>query len=243
MTAQQLKNSILQMAVQGKLVPQDPNDEPASILLERIKAEKQELIKSGKIKNDKNSSEIFRGDSRNIPYEIPKSWVWCRLVELGEIIGGGTPKTNEADYWINGTVPWLTPADMRCVKGKYVSKGERYITEKGLSNSSAQLMPKGTILYSSRAPIGYIAIAINDICTNQGFKSIVPIIIELNQYLYYCLMERTSEIQSKASGTTFKEISGTEFGNTLIPLPPFSEQHRIVEKIEELMPIINNISK
>ena len=182
-------------------------------------------------------------NSDKIPYKLPDSWVWCRLVELGEVVGGGTPKTSEADYWNNGTIPWLTPADMKFINGKYVCQGERFINETGLSNSSAQLIPKGAILYSSRAPIGYIAIAGNDICTNQGFKSLVPICIEINQYLYYCLIERTPEIQSRASGTTFKEISGTEFGNTLIPLPPLSEQHRIAAKIDKLIPIINTIPR
>ena len=262
MTAQQLKNSILQMAVQGKLVPQDPSDEPASVLLERIKAEKQELIKAGKIKKDKKSSEIFRGASRNLPYayceqigkeirdisdeipfDIPDSWEWVRLSYLGEIVGGGTPKTGETSYWENGDIPWLTPADMKYVKGKYVSSGERFITEKGLNESSAQLMPMGTVLYSSRAPIGYIAIAENNICTNQGFKSLVPFLKEINLYAYYCLIAFTPDIQSRASGTTFKEISGAEFGRTIIPLPPLSEQHRIVAKIEELLPYIERYGK
>ena len=262
MKAQQLKNAILQMAVQGKLVPQDPNDEPASVLLERIKAEKQALIKAGKLKKDKKSSEIFRGASRNLPYafceqigkeirdisdeipfEIPDSWEWVRLSYIGEIVGGGTPKTGEISYWENGDIPWLTPADMKYVKGKYVSSGERFITEKGLNESSAQLMPMGTVLYSSRAPIGYIAIAENNICTNQGFKSLVPFLKEINLYAYYCLIAFTPDIQSRASGTTFKEISGAEFGRTIIPLPPLSEQHRIVAKIEELLPYIDRYDK
>jgi len=262
MTAQQLKNSILQMAVQGKLVPQNPDDEPASVLLERIRAEKQKLIKEGKIKKDKKSSEIFRGASRNLPYafceqigkeirdisdeipfEIPDSWEWVRLSYIGEIVGGGTPKTGETSYWENGDIPWLTPADMKYVKWKYVSGGERFITEKGLNESSAQLMPMGTVLYSSRAPIGYIAIAENDISTNQGFKSLVPFLKEINLYAYYCLIAFTPDIQSRASGTTFKEISGAEFGRTIIPLPSLSEQHRIVAKIEELLPYIEKYGK
>jgi type I restriction enzyme S subunit len=123
---------------------------------------------------------------------------------------------------------------MKNVKGKYVERGERDITMQGLNNSSAQLMPENTIVYSSRAPIGYIAIASNPLCTNQGFKSLVPHDNAVVLYCYYCLMERTSEIQSRASGTTFKEISGNEFSQTLIPLPPLAEQSRIVGRIEEL---------
>ena len=254
MTAQQLKNSILQMAVQGKLVPQDPNDEPASILLERIRAEKEQLIKEKKIKKEKNPSVIFRG-ADNLPYEkvgkndpvcivdevpfdIPESWEWVRLTTLGEIVGGGTPKTNIPEYWDKGNIPWLTPADMKFVTGKYVDKGERCITGEGLKGSSAHMMPAGTIVYSSRAPIGYIAIASTELCTNQGFKSLVPVLTCIDDYVYYCLIAFTPEIQSRASGTTFKEISGAEFGKTLIPLPPLAEQQRIVKRIEDVLPAL-----
>ena len=254
MTAQQLKNSILQMAVQGKLVPQDLNDEPASVLLERIRAEKEQLIKEKKIKKEKNPSVIFRG-ADNLPYEkvgknepvciadevpfdIPESWEWVRLTTLGEIVGGGTPKTNIPEYWDKGNIPWLTPADMKFVTGKYVDKGERCITEEGLKGSSAHMMPAGTIVYSSRAPIGYIAIASTELCTNQGFKSLVPVLTCIDDYVYYCLIAFTPEIQSRASGTTFKEISGAEFGKTLIPLPPLAEQQRIVKRIEDVLPAL-----
>ena len=254
MTAQQLKNSILQMAVQGKLVPQDPNDEPASVLLVRIRSEKEQLIKEKKIRKEKNPSIIFRGADNlpyekvgknepvcivdQIPFEIPESWEWVRLTTLGEIVGGGTPKTNIPEYWDKGNIPWLTPADMKFVTGKYVDKGERCITEEGLKGSSAHMMPAGTIVYSSRAPIGYIAIASTELCTNQGFKSLVPVLTCIDDYVYYCLIAFTPEIQSRASGTTFKEISGTEFGKTLIPLPPLAEQQRIVKRIEDVLPAL-----
>ena len=254
MTGKQLKDSILQMAVQGNLVSQDPHDEPASVLLEHIQAAKKQLIQDGKINKERIQSRIFRGPDKKfyeqigeqkplcieteLPFEIPESWEWVRLKSLGEIIGGGTPKSNVDEYWINGTIPWLTPADMKFVKGKYVSKGERNITEAGLKSSSARLMPKGTVIYSSRAPIGYIAIASNEICTNQGFKSVVPFLPELSDYLYYCLIALTPDIQVRASGTTFKEISGSKFGETLIPLPSYSEQRRIILKIEKLLPVV-----
>ena len=256
MTGQQLKNSILQMAVSGKLVPQDPNDEPASVLLDRIRVEKEQFVKEGKIKKEKSPSRIFRGSDNlpyeqignqepiciadEVPFEIPESWCWVRLSALGEIVGGGTPKTGDIDCWNNGTIPWLTPADMKYVTGKYVTNGERYITEHGLRSSSATMMPAGSVVYSSRAPIGYIAIVANPLCTNQGFKSIVPVDIALSDYLYYCLMALTPEIQSRASGTTFKEISGTEFGKTLIPLPGLHEQYLIIDKIEKLLPFVDD---
>ena len=173
-----------------------------------------------------------------VPFEIPESWEWVRLTTLGEIIGGGTPKTNIPEYWVNGYIPWLTPADMKFVTGKYVDKGERCITEEGLKGSSAHMMPVGTIVYSSRAPIGYLAIASTELCTNQGFKSLVPVLTCIDDYVYYCLIAFTPEIQSRTSGTTFKEISGTEFGKTLIPLPPLPEQQRIVKRIKEVLPAL-----
>ena len=123
---------------------------------------------------------------------------------------------------------------MKFVKDKYVSHGLRNITELGLEKSSAKLMPKNSIIYSSRAPIGYIGISKNELCTNQGFKSLIPFDEKVVNYIYYCLIALTPEIQSKASGTTFKEISGTKFGEILIPLPSINEQNNIVKKIEEL---------
>ena len=236
MNAQDLKNSILQLAIQGKLVEQREEEGTAKELLKKIAAEKKQLIKEGKIKKQKALPEIKDDE---IPFDIPESWEWVRLGEIGEIVGGGTPKTGNSEFWNGGNIPWLTPADMKFVPGKYVENGERFITEKGLKGSSARLMPKGTIIYSSRAPIGYIAIANNDLATNQGFKSLVPYELRINEYMYYCLISRTNEIISRASGTTFKEISGSEFGLTVVPIPPLEEQKRIVAKIEELMPYVD----
>jgi len=235
MNAQDLKNSILQLAIQGKLVEQKEEEEgTAEELYAQIQEERKRLIEEGHIRK-KKAMEIADEET---PFEIPPNWKWLRVSELGEVIGGGTPKTSVSEYWKDGDISWLTPADMKNVKGKYVSSGSRSITKEGLQSSSARLMPKGAIVYSSRAPIGYIAIAKNELSTNQGFKSLVPLIEGINEYMYFCLISRTSEIQSRASGTTFKEISGTEFGKTLVPLPPIKEQKRIVAKVEELMPLV-----
>ncbi|HBW13094.1 MAG TPA: type I restriction endonuclease [Proteiniclasticum sp.] len=236
MNAQDLKKSILQLAIQGKLVEQREEEGTAKELLKKIEAENKQLIKEGKIKKQKAFPEIKEVE---IPFDIPESWEWVRLGEIGQIVGGGTPKTGNCEFWNGGNIPWLTPADMKFVLGKYVENGERFITEKGLKGSSAQLMPKGTIIYSSRAPIGYIAISNNALATNQGFKSFVPYEPRINEYIYYCLIARTNEIISRASGTTFKEISGNEFSLTVVPLPPLEEQKRIVAKIEELMPYVD----
>ena len=226
MTAQDLKNSVLQRAMQGKLVEQRAEEGTAI-----------ELIKNSKFYG--KGKEIKEDEK---PYSIPDTWLWVRLVDIGDIVGGGTPKTSEVSFWENGTISWITPADMRGL-GKYVSCGMRKITNAGLEKSSARLLPKGTVIYSSRAPIGYIAIALNELCTNQGFKSVIPFNVELSEYLYYCLISQTQNIISRASGTTFKEISGGEFGQTIIPIPPLAEQKRIVAKIEELLPYIEKYDK
>jgi type I restriction enzyme S subunit len=233
-----MKKSILQQAIQGKLVEQRPEEGTGEELYQRIQAEKQKFIKDGKLKKEKPLPEITEDE---IPFEIPESWKWVHLSDLGEIVGGGTPKTGDPSLWDDDGIPWLTPADMKNIRGMYASHGERNISQTGLAKSSAQLMPKGTVLYSSRAPIGYIAIAANDICTNQGFKSLVPANTEINKYMYYCLIARTDDIKARASGTTFKEISGAGFGATLVPLPPLGEQKRIVAKIEEILPLCEKL--
>lgn len=237
MNAQDLKNSILQRAIEGKLVPQRAEEGTARDLLAEIRAEKEKLIREKKIKKTKPLPEITDDEK---PFEIPDSWEWVRLEEIGSVIGGGTPKTKIIEYW-DGTIPWITPADMKFI-GKYAKGGKRNISSLGLQKSSAQLMPEGTVLFSSRAPIGYIAIADNDISTNQGFKSIVPFDMRCNEYIYYCLQARLNDIKHRASGTTFKEISGAEFGKTMIPFPPLAEQHRIVARIEELLPLCRQLA-
>ena len=120
-------------------------------------------------------------------------------------------------------------------------RGRRDISSQGLASSSAKVMPPGTVLYSSRAPIGYVAIAGTSIATNQGFKSCIPHISGLSEYLFWQLKQQGREIDARASGTTFKEISGKEFGNVLISLPPLAEQARIVTRVEELMRLCDGL--
>ena len=176
------------------------------------------------------------------PFDLPESWVFARLKHIGEVIGGGTPKTNIDEYW-DGNIPWLTPADLSGYEDMHISTGARTITELGLKSSSAQMLPQNSILYSSRAPIGYIAIAANPISTNQGFKSVVPYNSTMSPYLYYCLKARTSDIVQRATGTTFKEISGSEMAETIIPLPPINEQQRIFDKVMQLLEVLFAIEK
>lgn len=235
-----LRELILELAVRGKLVPQDPNDEPASELLKRIAAEKAELVKQGKIKKQKPLPEISEDEK---PFELPVGWEWVTLATIGEIVGGGTPTSDNPHYWSTQGIKWLTPADLNGLKGKYISSGARDITIDGLSNSSAKLMPKGTVLFSSRAPIGYVAISNNELATNQGFKSCVPYIKESAEYIYYFLLSAAKKIDEMASGTTFKEVSGAVVSKVLLPFPPLNEQLKIVEVADDLMSLCDQLEQ
>lgn len=150
-----------------------------------------------------------------------------KLSEIAEIVAGGTPSTKESAYW-NGKIPWITPKDLSTYKKRYISQGERNITEQGLNNSSAVMLPKNTILFTSRAPIGYIAIAENKLCTNQGFKSLVCDDLKCYfLYLYYWVLNNIEYIKSQANGSTFQEISGSVMKNIEIDLPSINIQKKI----------------
>lgn len=154
--------------------------------------------------------------------------------EISDVIGGGTPKTKIPANYQDGTIPWLTPADLSGYTEKFVGSGSRYITEVGLSSSSARMMPAGTVLFTSRAPIGYVAIASNDISTNQGFKSFVLKSKEiLPEYVYWWLKGNKELAESYASGTTFLELSGSKAKQLPIPIAPTEQQKRIVAEIEK----------
>lgn len=165
--------------------------------------------------------------------QLPKGWKWVKLEETGKIVSGGTPSTALPEYW-NGNINWISPADLTGYKSKTIIKGAKSITESGLKKSSARLLPKGSVLFSSRAPIGYVVIAGNELCTNQGFKSIIPNQNVDSEFLYYFLKGAKRKAEEVASGTTFKEISLSKFAELLIPLPPKPTQLAIVSKIEEL---------
>lgn len=157
-------------------------------------------------------------------------WIKIKLSELGEIVGGATPSTKREDYY-NGNIPWLTPKDLAGYNGRYIARGERSITKEGLDSCSAKLMPRHSILYTSRAPIGYIAISENEICTNQGFKSIVPNGNTYYKFLYYLLKYNKNKIESMGSGTTFKEVSGTVMKNIEIMVPIDIKEQKTVADI------------
>lgn len=231
MTAQELKNSILQLAVQGKLVPQCKDDEPASELLKHIRAEKQKLgIK------EKSLPAISEDE---IPFDIPESWEWVRLNDISSITSGGTPARTNSSFW-NGNIPWVKIGDIR---NKYISTTEEKISEQGLNSSSAKIFPKGTILYTIFATIGTVGILNIDAATNQAVAGVTFFGEYSRDYMYYVLIGLKDIFVSKGKGMAQMNINLTILKNTPIPIPPLAEQKRIVEKIEELMPLIEEYGK
>ena len=164
--------------------------------------------------------------------EVPAGWQSAPLGEICRVYSGATPKTGVPEYW-GGDIPWITPLDMSGNVGQYMDGGARFITKAGLNSCSAKVIPAGSVVYSSRAPIGYVAIATADVATNQGCKSATPPEFIDTKYLYYYLIWRTPEIRTRASGTTFLEISGKRFAETLLLWPTLDEQRRIVAILED----------
>ena len=256
-----LKKSILQEAVQGKLVPQNPDDEPASVLLERIRAEKQALIKAGKIKRDKHKSvivtrdkipyEIIDGKERciadEVPFEIPESWCWCRLRNLLKKSSTGPfgSMLHKSDYADDG-VPLINPADI--VQGKIsLAKIKRVAFQKADDMESYRLYT-GDIVIGRRGELGRAAIITNAensyLCGTGCF--FITLFSGLDAEYFIKLLESPYlrlRLQEQSVGTTMNNLNHTILENLLIPLPPLAEQHHIVYKIEEIMPYINTITK
>ena len=251
-----LKKSILQEAVQGKLVPQDPSDEPAEALLERIRAEKQRLIKEGKIKKDKHESVIFRRDNSHyekrgseevciddeIPFEIPESWAWARLSSFGVFSSGKTPSMSNPLFW-NGNVPWVTSKDM---KRPVITDSEMHISE--LAAATMQLYPAGTLLLVARSgilkrllPLCKLGI---DSTINQDIKAFSLYDIKLSEWLFYGIKAFEPFILKELvkSVTTVESLKFDEFAAMLIPVPPLSEQRRIIDAIKTAMNLLTPLS-
>ena len=165
--------------------------------------------------------------------ELPPNWKWTTMGEIADVVGGGTPKTNDPTNYEGGTISWITPADLSGYTAKHIAHGARFITKKGLEESSAKMLPAGTVLFTSRAPIGYVAIASNPFCTNQGFKSFVLKEGVLPDYVYWWLKGSKDLAESMASGTTFLELSGAKAKQLPIPVAPLDQQKHIVAEIEK----------
>ncbi len=232
-----MRELVLELAMRGKLVEQDPAEGDSDALLADI-AESWKRKRRGSSTSDYLDGELSQNDRW---HQVPPTWRWVRLGTVGDIFGGGTPRSDNPAYFANEGIPWLTPADLNGFKEKRILRGRRCITQLGFENSSAQLLPAGSVLFSSRAPIGYVAIAGTELTTNQGFKSCVPYVPETNEFLYYYLMSAASHIDREASGTTFREVSGKVVSQIPVPLPPLAEQKRIVAKVDELMSLCDRL--
>ena len=248
MTAQQLKNSILQMAVQGKLVPQDPNDEPASVLLERIRAEKERLIKEKKIKREKNPSVIFKGAdntpyekigeevwSLDTPFDIPESWEWIRFKDLVDYSMGKTPPRKETEYWSNGTLPWVSIADL--VADGTVTGTKECVNSFAAENTfKGKISKAGTLLMSFKLTVGKVSILGIDAFHNEAIISIYPFvdpdkITTMFLFATLPLLSQSGDTKSAIKGNT---LNSDSLDALLIPLPPIMEQKRIIDKLHEL---------
>ena len=229
----QLKQTILQLAVMGKLVPQDPNDESASALLKRIQAEKARLVAGGKIKKDKLLKPLT-AEKRH--YALPHGWHLASFSELGEFSGGKTPNTSRSEYW-DGDIPWVTPKDM---KSSLIVETEDHVSYKAVEDGLA-IIPPRSILVVVRSGIlrRTVPVAINaEHCTvNQDLKVLQLIQSEMAEYIRLMVQGFEQFIMEKLTkiGTTVESIKFDEFSTYQFPLPPLAEQHRIIAKVDELM--------
>ena len=163
-----------------------------------------------------------------------EEWKEYKLSELGAIIGGATPSTKDSNNY-DGEISWITPKDLSNYNNRYIFRGERMITRKGYDSCSCKMLPQGSVLFSSRAPIGYVAIAGNELCTNQGFKSIVPDNTKVNSmFVYYLLIYNKNKIEGMGTGTTFKEVSGSVMRNVAVKVPSLPTQQKIANILSSL---------
>ena len=248
-TIQLAKAKILDLAIRGKLVPQDPNDEPASVLLERIRSEKEELIKHGKIKRNKRESVIFRGEDNSyyekigenvvcideeIPFEIPKGWIWCRLYNATNIIMGSSPS-----------------GENLCNDSSYTEfhQGKIYFSKQIVSNSYqytkevTKIAAAGSILLCVRAPVGEVNLTDRPLCIGRGLAAIEPLDTISEKFLFHWLQAFKANLVSKATGTTFTAVTSDVVKKLLIPLPPLKEQTEILSQINTVFCKLNIIEK
>jgi len=258
MNGKQLKNSILQWAIQGKLVPQDPNDEPTSVLLERIRAEKARLVKEKKIKKDKNESIIYRGDDNSyyekflatgevkcideeIPFEIPSSWEWTRIGNIFNHTSGKQQSSSNK----NGGTPQKFITTSNLYWGYFVLDNVKVMdfTEEEIKNSSAT---KGDLLVCEGGA-GYGRSAIwnedYDICLQNHVHRLRPLVDETCEYVYYFIYLQKESNNLASVGTAMPGLSANRLKHLLVPLPPIAEQNRITKKLKEVFPVVEKYNK
>ena len=245
-----LRQKILDMAIRGELVPQDPNDEPASVLLEKIRTEKQRLIKEGKIKKDNVDSVIFKGDDNRhyekvgnnapkcvedeLPFEIPDSWEWVRLGNAFNIVMGQSPDGNSVSKNCNGTE---FHQGKICFGKKYLEVSEQKTT------MPTKIIKENAVVLCVRAPVGKVNIVERKICIGRGLCAVMPFVSMSIEFIYLLLQTYEEIFNKKATGTTFKAISNDVVFNQIIPLPPLLEQERIAKSVDLLFTQIDTIEQ
>ena len=251
-----LREKVLDLAIRGKLVPQDPNDEPASILLERIREQKKQMVKEGKLKakDIKDDSIIFVSDDNlhyekfddgsvkciedEIPFELPSGWAWERMSNIARFSGGKTPSTSHREYW-DGNILWVTSKDM---KSKYINSSLLMISEQGLEQM--QLYPERTLLLVTRSGILRhtipVAILEKPATINQDLKAIMPYISNLEEYIYICIkgMESRLILEYTKAGATVENINFDAFQKILLPIPPEKQIPKLINATNETEKII-----
>ena len=231
-----LKKSILQYAMQGKIVEQDPNDEPVEVLLEKIRAEKQKLFEEGKIKKkDLEIPIVSQGDDNSyyeeVPYKIPENWEWVKLGSIGIWNSGATPPKANCSYYSSATIPWLLTGDLT---DSYITNIPNKISELALKETSVKVNPTGSILIAMYgATVGKLGILTFPATTNQACCACSKLFQIEKLYLFYFLMAERNNFKFRAEGGAQPNISKNKIINTFIPLPPLPEQSRIVDKIEQ----------
>lgn len=235
MRPEQLKNSILQLAVQGKLVEQRKDEGTGEELYKVIQNEKEKLLGEGKIKKQKTLPEISEDE---IPFDIPENWKWVRLGEIGDWGSGATPSRTNPDFY-GGDIPWLKTGDLT---DGFIYDVPEYITQLALEKTSVRLNPIGSILIAMYgATIGKLGILSKAMTTNQACCACTVFPSIYNLYLFYFLLANRTTFIRQGEGGAQPNISKEKIINTIFPLPPLEEQKRIVEKIEELLPLCEKL--
>ncbi|WP_317045769.1 restriction endonuclease subunit S [Capnocytophaga canimorsus] len=234
-TIQQTKTKVLDMAIRGELVPQNPDDEPASVLLERIKNE-QQSAKSKKRNTAHNThydNDKLLMVNDEFPFEIPENWAWCRLGEIGEVIMGQSPKSEN----ISGKGNLEFHQGKIFFTSKYIKPSNFY------TNEITKVAPANSVLICVRAPVGEVNITNRRLCIGRGLCCIVPLQRMSEKFIYYWTKTLKRKFIQKATGSTFSSISMDVIKNEIVPLPPLSEQKRIVQKIEEIFTELDTIEE
>lgn len=230
------RNQVLQEAIQGRLVGQNPEDEPASILLAKIKKEKEKLIKEKKIRKEKPLPEITEEEKA---FEIPKGWEWVRLGDVGDWGSGATPLRSNPFYWKDGTIPWVKTGELN---NGYIASAEENITEEAFNNTSVRLNKPGDILIAMYgATIGKLGILKIEATTNQACCACSPFAGLNNMFLFYLLMDSKREFIKMSEGGAQPNISKEKIINVAFALPPLAEQKRIVEKVDTVMAMLDEL--